>query len=449
MVHKQAPAGFSQRKFIYGPYSPSRLITAKCPSRFFGQYVRKDKVVSAAVNADRGNAIHEVLAKITEARFGDIALTSKQLSDWISTAVGKYPASYQQIDLVTEAANAYVANPSPYANKSTLCEKSFAVQMWEEDSFDDTAVPARIFVEAEYKRDVRSPGDFFFGGHIDQLSIDDDIKTITILDHKSTPSANENEDHTFQVGAYAWLVSLFYPGYSIRSVIHYCHPGLNFYAPPVYWDQESLEEMQSYIFSRALALEAMQDFPAVPGTGCDYCHMTQECALYMKVREQKSKGALDLNVRAFDDLVRIAQELHVVNAMSGELTEALKAGIKTLSPTNGVNIGGVVYGYKTSEEGVDWEATDKKVREESIRAKVKIEEGLCESDIEKERCLVVSAYTGLDSILSKYGLNPNTYKNVNGTKMKGIWKLNKPELFEELKGFIVKDKSTRFGARKS
>ena len=448
MVHKQAPAGFEQKKLVYGPYSPSRLITAKCPSRFFGQYVRKDRVVGASVNADRGNAIHEVLSKITLSRSGGLTITPKQVNDWISEAVGKYPASYQQIDLVRDSAHAYLANPSPYANAGTLCEKSFAVQLWEECTFDDDVVKARAFVETEYTRAGLSGGDFFFGGHIDQLSIDEEVRLITVLDHKSTPSANENEDHNFQVGAYAWLVSLFYPKYQIRTVIHYCHPRLNFYAPPVYWTYEDLQEMEQYILSRAYAIEAMETFPSVPGTGCGYCHMIQECSLYAKVSEQKSKGSLDMNVRSFDDLLRLAKELHVVDAMSGEITKALKEGINTLCPTEGVDIGGVWYGYKASEESVDWQATDKKIREESERAKSKLEEGNCKNEEDRKDCEKIALYENLDNLLARYGVRSENFKAYNNQKLKNLWKLDKPELFEVLSKFIVKDRSTRFGAHK-
>lgn len=447
MVYKEAPRGYKKRIFNYGPYSPSRLITAKCPQRFFGQYIRKDKVIGASVAADRGNAIHQVLEQITLARAQELALTPKQINDWISKAVGEYSAAYQQIDLVSGAVQSYIMNQNPYSNKNTLCEKSFAVQLWEEESFVDDAVSNYCFVEAQYDRKTRG-GDFFFGGHIDQLTVDDEIKVVTVLDHKSTPSANENEDHTFQVGAYAWLVSLFYPGYKIRTVLHYAHPALNFYGAPVYWEQEDLAEIQGFITSRVGAIEHMQDFPAVPGTSCDYCHMTQECPVYQKVREQKAKGTLDLNVRTFDDLLRLAKELHVVDTLSSEITKSLKEGINTLCPTSGVDIGGLYYGYKTSEESVDWQATDKKIREESGRAQTRCEENNFSSEDEKSFCEVIKDVQGLDGLLKKFSVVPDNFKKYDNQKLKNLWRLDKPELFQHLSKLIVKDKSTRFGAHK-
>ena len=448
-LQTQPPQGYSEKRLKYGPYSPSRLITAKCPARFFGQYIRKDKVVGARLAADRGSAIHLVLAKITEAKQLGLNLSTRQIGDWISEAVGAFPGAYSQIDLIKGAADAYVGNQSPYINKTTSCEKSFAVQYYEEDTFFDDAVPGHTFVPVPYNlEDGRPNPGAYFGGKIDQITVDDEIKVVTILDHKSTPSANQNEDHDFQVGAYAWLVSLFYPGYKIQTVIHYAHPRLNFYAPPVRWDAEDLAEIESFIKHKIAAIEAFQDFPAIPNNLCDYCHMTQECSIFVQVRDQKSKGIVDMNVNSFDDLIRLAKELHVVDTLSGELTKALKEGINTLCPASGVNIGGLYYGYKTSQESVDWQATDQKIREENERAKIRIESQSFENEEDRNWCEKIKALVSLDSLLENYGVRPENFKNYNGTKLKNLWRLDKPELFEVLKKFIVKGKSTSFGAHK-
>lgn len=449
MLAQTPPQGFSEKKLKYGPYSPSRLITAKCPARFFGQYIRKDKVVGQKLAADRGSAIHEVLSKITQAMQSGIVITPKQISDWVSESVGMYPAAYSQIDLVKKAADAYVQNPSPYINSNTSCEKSFAIQYWEEDTFFDEVVPGHVYVPVPYTLENGLPNsNAFFGGKLDQISVDEELKIVTILDHKSTPSANVNEDHDFQVGAYAWLVSLFYPGYKIQTVIHYCHPSLNFYAPPVVWNDQDLGEMESYVRMKIFSIESFNTFEPIANNLCEYCHITQECEIYTKVREQKAKGTVDLNVNSFDDLLRLAKELHVVDTLSGELSKALKEGINTLCPTNGVNIGGLWYGYKTSEESVDWQATNKKISEESERAKIRLSEK--ESCSEEERVWYekIKNYDDLDSLLNSHGIKPDHFKNYNGSKLKNLWRLDKPELFEVLKRFIVKDKSTRFGGHK-
>lgn len=452
MILQQAPEGFRQRKTLYGPYSPSRLIAAKCPASFFAQYVRKDRVVGHTLASARGSAIHEVLANITQAKQAGADLSQKQVADWVTQAVNHYPAAYPQIDLISGAAAAYIGNPSPHINNTTSCEASFAVQLWEEDTFFEEAAPRRVFVSVPYSLPDGTPNrEAFFGGKLDQISIDEITKTIIILDHKSTPSANENEDNNFQVGAYAWLISLFYPGYTIKTVIHYANPKLNFYSPPVVWTAQELDNVASYVMMQINALEGMpgpESFVAIPGTRCDYCHIIQECSLFARVRDQKAKGALDLNVRSTEDLVRLAQEVHVIGAMKDEITKALKAGVERLCPENGISIGGLWYGFKASEEAVDWSSTDIKIREESRRAQYALDENLYETEEAAEELRKVAGYKSLDNILSLHGVSSENFKAYNGQKLKNLWRLDKPELFAALGKFIVKDKSTKFGGHK-
>ena len=94
-------------------------------------------MVGEKLAADRGSAIHLVLAQITEAKQAGVQLTSKQIEEWVTAAVGEFPAAYSQIDLVKGAADAYIGNPSPYINSTTSCEKAFAVKYLEEDTFFD------------------------------------------------------------------------------------------------------------------------------------------------------------------------------------------------------------------------------------------------------------------------------------------------------------------------
>jgi hypothetical protein len=444
----EPPKGYTKKVLNYGPYSPSRLIAGKCPARFFAQYVRKDKIVSHSIASARGTAIHEILEKITKAMQAGTILTTKQVNEWVTESVGKHPAAYAQIDLIKEAADAYVRMPSPYISSTTECEKAVAVELWVEDTWDDTSAPKIAFVSVPYVLpDGRTNPDCFFGGKIDQHTVDHQTRTVTILDHKSTPSANEKEDHTFQVGAYAWLVGLFYPGYTIKTVIHYAHPRLSFISSPVYWYEQDLDMMQHEILIKINALESYQSFEALPGNACDYCHIVQECTVYEKVREQKTKGTIDLNTRSVEDLIRLGKELYVVDQMATQLQKALKEGIDKLCPINGINIGGVSYGYKKSE-GVDWEATNKKIGEESRRAQGKSESKSYESEEDRRWCEEIAQHKDIDSILRKHQVDPNLFKTYNGTKMKSIWKFDKPELMETLKKVVVIDGSTRFGTSK-
>ena len=449
MLVQTAPAGYVRRQTKYGPYSPSRLIVAKCPQRFFGQYVRKDRSVVSSFAAARGNAIHHVLSLITKSIQEGSTLTPAQVSGWVSEAVGLYPASYEQVDMIKAAASAYIAKPSPYINSTTDCEKSFAVAFYEEESFVDEYVPNRCFVSVPYATEKGHPNpEAFFGGKLDQINVDEITKTVVIVDHKSTPSANKNEDHNFQMGAYAWLVSLHYPGYQIKTVLHYAHPSLQFYAPPVYWSVDELNAMGSYLQDRIWAVESFSNFPALPGSSCDYCHMIQECPDNLALCEQKARGTVDLNVRSFADLPRIAGHLRVVGALYDELNKTLKQGIELYAASQPVAIDGMWYGFKPSDETIDWVSTDLKIREESSRARqLLVDPGLLTpEDIKKYE--LQAKLPDLGAVLKHWGVEPITFKEWQAAKLKNLWKLDKPGLLEMLKEFIVRDRSTRFGGHK-
>lgn len=449
MLHSTPPPGHIVRPVQHGPYSPSRLIVAKCPQRFFGQYIRKDRSIGSTLAAARGNAIHHVLSLITKSLVDGLPMTPSQVAGWVHEAVGMFPAAYEQVDLIRGAADAYIANPSPYLGPGTDCEKAFAVAFYEEESFVEEVTPRRAYVSVPYAGPDGLPNrEAFFGGRLDQVNVDHITKTVLILDHKSTPSANKNEDHNFQIGAYAWLVSLFYPGYQMKTVLHYCHPSLNFYGAPVYWSSEELAEVEAYLHSRIWACERFEQFPALPGSACDYCHMVQECPENLALAEQKARGEVDLNVRSFEDLKRLASQLRTVGALYDELNKALRSGIETYAPAGGVSIDGMWYGFKTSDEAVDWVATDLKIREEHRRAKQLLVDGVEDENL-KRKYETMSKLPDLAAVLQHWGVEPNTFKTWQSQKLKKLWMLDKPALLDMLKEYIVKDRSTRFGGYKN
>lgn len=449
MLTETVPQGYDLRMMKFGPYSPSRLIAAKCPQRFYGQYVRQDQVVSHTLAASRGSAIHEVLSKITMRTIAGKAIMPSEVDLWVSEAVGKFPAAYQQSDMIHGAAAAYIAKPSPYMNKDTLCEQAYAVSLCIEESLLDDVVPNQTFVATSYVDEDGKPNKAaYFGGRLDQINFDHDASIITIVDHKSTPNAAKNEDHNFQVGAYAWLVSQFYPGWKIRTVIHYAHPDLAFYSTPTYWDQDDLKDIGEYIRTRIASIEHFEDFPAIPGSACDYCHMVQACPENLKLMEQRARGSVDLNVNVFSDLERVAKQLRTVGALYDELNKSLKQGIEKLAPQGGVAIEGMWYGFKVGEESVDWKLTDIKVSELSDAAKTKLSDGRFESEQDKAKLELMAKLGSLQDVLVHYKIEPNKFKEWHKDKLKQLWKLDRPELMEMLKSYIVKDRSTRFGGYK-
>jgi hypothetical protein len=446
MLVKEMPDGFKEVAAKYGPYSPSRLITARCPQRFFGQYVRGDRNVGSSIAAARGNAIHEVCALITEARVKGVALTPRMVDQWVSEAIGRNPASYEQADLIKAAANGYVSNPSPYVNSTTKCEAALGIRLFEEELLDPSITPRRLFLSSPYKRGEKTGA--FFGGTVDEVSLDEVTNTITIVDRKSTPTANVNEDHNFQLGCYAWLVHVFYPTAKIRTVLHYVHPSLNFYAPPQYWGAEELQDIENYVFTRIFALENFAEFPALPGNHCDYCHMVQQCPENLKLEEQQARGTVDLNVRGVEDLKRLATQLHVTGRLYDDIQKNLKKGLEKFGIQNsGIAIEGSWYGYKTSDEAVDWAATDLEIRNKAAHAQSQLDAGQLDGDA-MAKAKLMSQLENLDDVLKHYGVDPGAFKTWQGQKLKNLWKLDKPDLMDLLKEYIVKDKSTRFGKHK-
>ena len=430
-----APSGFRHIRLKYGPYSPSRLIIARCPARFHSKYILRDTIVSDTLASARGSAIHEVLQKISEARVQGQTLGAAQINRWVEESVGKYPASYEQIKLIKDAAAAYAGNPSPYLNETTTCEKTLALKLYEEESFIEEIAPTFAYVKVPVTEGVNPWGselgsEIYFTSKLDQISVDHEVRVVTVVDHKSTPSANKNSDHTFQMGCYAWAASLHYPGYHVRTVIHYAHPRLNFFAPPEYWNDEELESVEEEIRMRIHAIESFQSYPALPGSHCDYCHMVQSCPENRKIQEQNSRGEINLNINSTEDMVRVAKHLRVTGVLYDQLNRKLKDAIENNCPDSGIALEGMWFGFKPGEEKVDWVATDRKIREESRRTSQPHE------------------VSGLDTILKRHGVDPEAFKEWRGEKLAALFKLNKAELIEELRGFIVKDKNTRFGAHK-
>lgn len=429
ILSSAAPAGYSPLALRYGPYSASKLLVARCPARFQGKHILKDQVVSDTINAARGNAIHTCFQKITQARVAGQPLTPLMTQEWIMESVGKYPAAYSQIDLVRKAVAAYVGNPCPYTTfqeggGEVHCEVEIGLQRWEEESFLDDVVPNRAYIQVPAGYQNNTPtGSAHFTGKLDILAVDHHLRTVTVVDHKSTPNASQNSEHVFQLGCYAFMASLLYPGYQVRTVVHFAHPDLNFYQKPVYWEMDELQDMEEEIFTRIRAIESFQDYPALPGSACDYCHMTQLCPAFRKLEEQNAKGAVDLNVRGVEDLKRIAQFMRVTGVLYDRLNEVLKDGVEKNCPENGIAIDGIWYGFKLGEAKVDWKLTEKKASE--------------------------TLEGGLPGLLSKHGVPAEKFKEWDNKKLEAIFRSGRDELLRDLNPHLVYNKSTRWGGYKS
>lgn len=445
-----APAGFTRVQLKYGPYSASKLNVARCPARFQGKYILKDTIVADTLAAARGSAIHFMLEKISQARIAGEQLTTKKVDDLLAEAIGKFPAAYAQVDIVKRAAGAYIGNPSPYLSQETHCELELAVAVYEEESFLDDTVPNRVYVAVPPLLEdgkTRNPEAFMIV-KIDQLSVDHIGKTVTVLDHKSTPNASTNQDHVFQTNVYGWIASLFYPGYRVRTVIHYAHPELNFYAPPFYLTDDDMRDTEDEVRAKIFAIESFQEYPALPSSQCDYCHMAQLCPEVKRVQEQNARGVLDLNVRGVNDLVRIAQSLRALGVLYDQVNKTLKEGIENLCPENGIAIDGMWYGFKPSDKKVDWKATELKIREDARKAQLLLDDPNLPQEQRAQLEEIVST-KDLTGLLAKHKMDPVTFKDWKSDKLKALFKAGRSDILQALNPFLVYDKETKFGGYKA
>lgn len=435
------PDGYSHVKLKYGPYSASRLIVARCPARFESKYIVKEKIISDTVASARGSAVHFVFEQMGRVKAAGQAPTKTQIEGWIGQAVAMFPAAYSEITMVTEAVNAYIANPSPYANSTTETERELAVELYVEDMFVDNVEPGRAYVPAPYTIEGKTNTKVYLGAKIDQLTLDHVSKVLTVLDHKTTPNASESADFRFQMGCYAWLAKLHYPQYQVRTVIHYANPDLNFYGAPRYWSDEDLEDIDSEIRTRIKAIESMKEFPAVPGGHCDYCHMSTSCPELSAINLQNAKHTINTNVNSVADLIEVAKKTRVLGVVYDELNKVLKKGVETLCPQNGIALDGMSFNFRTSES-VDWDATEKALAIAVEAAQSKPE---TERTADDNRLLEAK---NLKGIMAMFGLNPEGFRDWNNTKMKSVWRLDKEEFINFLSKYAVKEKSTRWGAYK-
>jgi hypothetical protein len=446
------PPGFKKIDLKFGPYSASKLNTGNCPARFEGKYIRRDRVIADRVNAARGTAVHWVLEQIAKKRVAGETITPVDIDKWIAESIGKSPAAFGQIDAVREAVHASLKKPSPYLNSKSQLEVGIALALYEEETFIDDAVPARAWVRvpyvdpyAEIQVEVTADQKAFFCCKIDELNFDEVNRSITIVDHKSSPSSSVTPDVAFQLSTYVWAISQLYPGWSVRSSVHYTHPMLNFYSPPELWPDEDIKETEYRILGRVQALESFTEYPALPGSNCDYCHMAMHCPELKALELQNGSYDVNINTESVDDLQRVARKVRVLGNAYDLYNKALKKGAEKLG-VRAIAIDGMIYEFRVYES-TDWVATDRRIREEAKKAEVELAANPAHPDAYRLRMLV--EVKDLDGLLTRFKVNPDLVKGYGSDKMKGLYKYASPELITALQALVVNEKSTKFGGYKS
>jgi len=388
----------------YGPYSSSRLDSATCGYLFYNTYVnpKKERGKVRTLPQDRGSAVHDILEYMTNQYKHDInyrfftvpsdnkldrPTPTKEMTTVIQNAVNKYPASFQQLDVLENCALRYARRRPDNIDSDTGVELMLAVK-------DEGGE----LVQAEFD-DPKA----IMRGKIDLLFFSDDAKGAKIIDHKT--QMNIEEADTFQMGVYAWLTSKCHPWLEhIESSLYFAQYGV--YSNPVIWTKEDLARMEDEILSKIDIVEARDNWDPCPNYHCQYCDLVGECpALKGMVDVHPETGFIKVkedNVEVLGDTAKaiiLGQRIKVLETYVTQAKKNLKEHVKNFGP---ISLPGLVYEFRDKED-LDWAKATKKRHE-------------------------------LKAILEKHSIDPVEYMGFSSTVSKGLAlienDLAKKEFFE-------------------
>lgn len=380
--------------YRYGPYSPSRMDSAACPARFHAEYIADTRVRGESIVSKRGNVVHEVFEDITKGIMRGKYLTWEQVEKLLADRIAGYALTDMgEIDFCIRACKTYMGNLPAGYDKIIGTEEKIAIKRghdgWEEGTWEDCD----------------------FRGKIDILKIDGN--RASFIDHKTQPFV-ETAD-TFQMGFYAWLISVIYPQVdTVESVLHFASPDINHYSKPFMWDKELLENIESQSKIMAMTVENLTSYEAIPNYFCQYCPILLECGVAEKFYGKRSAyGKLkNAPVRSGQEAIDLASTLTVVDEGRKVLNKRLQAFTKDIGP---VMIRGKEYGYNTTES---YEPRDE------------------------------SAMFVIFDIIKATGMSPMKFFKLDATAIKGIWRFLNETDIKKIKEQLRLVKKSRFAGRK-
>lgn len=344
----------------YNPYSASRLDSATCGYLFYNTYVnpRTDRRSVRTLPQDRGSAVHEILEYMThkykdnlDYPFFTVPAEHKldrptptyEMTQIIQEAVNKYPASFEQLDVLENCAIRYARRRPQNIDSETGIELMLAVK------FDGEEI-----VQCDF-----DDPDAIMRGKIDLLFFSDDAKGAKIIDHKT--QMNIETSDTFQMGVYSWLTSKCYPWLEhIESSLYFAQFGV--YSEPVVWNKEDLKRIEGEILAKIDIVEARDNWDACPNYHCQYCQFVGECpALKDMVDVDEITGFIrvkDDNTKILGDTtkaIKLAQRIKVLETYVTDAKKNLKDHISEFGP---ISIPGVIYEFRAKTE-VNWDKANK------------------------------------------------------------------------------------------
>jgi hypothetical protein len=390
----------------YGPYSPSKLDVAICPTRFYRHYLDPDRPREKleSVPQARGSAVHLILARITEELLRKReTFTDQDIRNWVSEAILQHPAAAEETGSILSMARRYLLNPPDFLPADAQVEQAMAIKMgergFEECGYDDPNAYAR--------------------GRIDIWMVSEDLSEATIIDHKTQPNIEPAD--TFQMGFYAWMMSKIHPYLqTIKTVLHFAHYGT--YSKPYAWTKEALAEIEDEIITRIMTNDARTDWSPVANKFCDYCVFALECPIYERVVERDASGKLrpkQTSIKILGDTnkaVQLAEEIKVLDQASSLRQKELRAHVEASGAP--IAIPGVIFGFAAKENVIDWDYANKYQRPQ------------------------------LYEIFEKHKVDPRHFMGFSQTFSSKIWQAEKPALSRELDAVLKRDTKTEFRARK-
>jgi len=337
-------------KLKYGPYSPSRLDTARCPYSFFRQYVDPDrsKTHPESVPQARGSAVHEVFEQITNYHKAGQSkgINMDDIRTWTSKAIQRHPAAYEDTGAILEMARLYVERPPKVLTSDAEVELRMGVKMtdtgFEECSYDDPGAIAR--------------------GRADIMMVSDDMTEALVYDHKTQPNIEDAD--TFQMSFYAWVISKTHPFLQkITTILHFARYGSY---RSYEWTREDLAAVEGEILTKIQTIEGTESWTAIPHEKCLYCPFKTSCPTFAEIIKFDDNGKP--SVARFMTLAEGGMPQAVKTAgfitLLEEALENLKKELKTyVSLTSPVAIPGRIYEFR-AKEGIDWDKVNKKFRKQ-------------------------------------------------------------------------------------
>ena len=384
----------------YGPYSPSRLDTARCPYSFYKQYVDPERVKQRTDNLPqaRGHVVHEVLEIITDHHKSAQTnkITMDDIKTWVTRSILEHPAAYEETGAIIEMARLYTERPPKVLTTDAETEKKMGIKLSDnglvECSYDDPQAFAR--------------------GIADIMMISDDLTEAIVYDHKTQPNIEDAD--TFQLGFYAWVILKTFPFLKkLTTILHFARYG-SYRAHE--WTRDELVEIENEIMVRVSVIESMTSWDAIPHDKCQYCPVKFECPRWSEMFDLGDNGLLKpkrfmtLAEGGTEAAVRFAGNITVLE----DTLELMKKELKTyVSMTSPIAIPGKVYEFR-AKEGIDWDKVNKKFRKQVY------------------------------DVFEECGKDPKEYMGFSQTFSKDMWRSEDPKLCEKLGELIPRKTTTEF-----